>query len=311
MKKILIVIFVLIACCFLYPEAVKYKPYILAGIEKGEMNDAVTKVENILTENGFEILGKYSPNQEKNRIVICATHELLKKSVNKFIDKFDGLLSLAAVTRFALYKEGDNIEISYRNLPYWGNAYFRKDFPQVEKDYNVLNFKIVNMFKGLSVIKNQPFGSKKGLTIKKLRKYHFMIFMPYFDDVVVLAKKIKYDETIKRIEANFANNIGTAKKVYSMSFSGKKVTVYGCSQIHPTEGENWFLKYLDKKITKVDAYLPYEFVVMKDKIVMFSGKFFMTLAYPDFGMGTWMKLSKGNTYTGRAFKSVIFGDKKE
>jgi hypothetical protein len=67
MKKIMIIFFVFIAVSLLYSGEALLKPYVLAGIEKGELNDAVAKVENILTENGFEILGKYAPLQAKKQ----------------------------------------------------------------------------------------------------------------------------------------------------------------------------------------------------------------------------------------------------
>ncbi len=200
MKKFLVILFVLVGFSLLYSEEMRYKPYILAGIEKGDdISVVVEKVEKLLTDNEFEIVGKYSPlKQDKKRVVICATHEILKKAVKKFIDKEEGLIALATVTRFALFKEGNNIEISYRNLIYWGNAYFRKDFPKVEKDYLSLSAKIKEIFKGLSFVRNRPYGSEKGLTARKLRKYHFGIFMPYFDDPIEIVKNTNYDEVIKK-----------------------------------------------------------------------------------------------------------------
>jgi hypothetical protein len=310
MKKCLVILFILVGISLIYPGEVRLKPYILAGIEKGDdINVVVEKVEKLLTDNEFEIVGKYSPQKDKNRVVICATHETLKEAVKKFIDK-NGLIALATVTRFAVFKEGEKIEISYKNLLYWGNAYFRKDFPKVEKEYLSLNAKIEEMFKELKFVRNRPYGAKEGLTVKKLRKYHFGIFFPYFDDVIVLTRNINYDEAIKRIEDNFSNKVGTAGKVYSYSFPDKKITVYGCSQLHEKEGANYFLPKLDKKYPKQDSYLPFEFLVMKDKIVMPNGKFFMTLAYPDAGMGTWFKMIKGNKYSGRTFKSVIMPEEK-
>ncbi|MCK4763481.1 MAG: hypothetical protein KAW12_14880 [Candidatus Aminicenantes bacterium] len=308
MKKFFLVFFIVIGISLLYSEDVRYKPYVLAGIEKGEMNDAVTKVENLLTENGFEILGKYSPLQDKNRVVICITNEVLKKTAGKFLNKYGGLLAYAAVTRFALYKENDNIEVSYRNPIYWGNAYFQKDFPAVEKDYITLNFKMVEMCKGLSEVKNAPYGSKKGLTAKKLWKYRFGIFMPYFDDVVTYAKKTNYDEILKKIDENFPKS-SRADKVFSLSFPDKKLTLIGVGE--PDEkGEPYFLPKLDKKYPKQDAFLPWEILVMKDKVVAFNGKYFMALAYPDAGMGTFMKIRKGGAYNKTIFNSLIVGEKK-
>lgn len=304
MKKILVVFFVFFAFTLLYSEDLKLKPYVLAGIEKGEIGDAVTKVENLLTTNGFEILGKYSPVRDKNRVVICSTHEVLKKSVNKFIDK-NNLTAFAAVTRFALNKKGDMIKVSYRNPLYWGNAYFRKDFPDVEKDYNVLNFKITEMFKGLAEVKNQSYGSKKGIKIKKLRKYRFGLFFPYFDDPLELAEDIKYDETIKTIEENFAKKAGDCEMVFKLDFPGKKLTLYG-SALYCKDCEPFYIPYFDSKLSEShDASLPWAFLVSKDKVVMLHGKFILALAYPDFGMFTMMKAKRIGDWIPGSFKKVI------
>ena len=85
MKKCLVILLIVVGFSLVYPEEVRLKPYILAGIEKGDdINVAVEKVEKLLTDNEFEIVGKYSPlKEDKKRVVICATHETLKKAVKK------------------------------------------------------------------------------------------------------------------------------------------------------------------------------------------------------------------------------------
>lgn len=309
MKKILVIFFVFFVLSLLYSEETRLKPYVLAGIEKGDINDAVTKVESLLTENGFEILGKYCPMKAKNRVVICATHELLKKSVNKLLDKSD-LLAFAVVTRFALFKKDDNIKISYRNPLYWGNAYFRNDFPDVEKDYNVLNSKIVEMFKGLSEVKNQPYGSKKGETIKKLRKYRFGWFFPYFDDPLILAKNTKYDEVLKTIEENFSKKVADCEKVFKVTFPDKKLTLYGAA-VFCKNCELFYIPYFDTKLSEShDASLPWAFLVSKDKVVMLHGKYLLALAYPDFGMFTMMKAKRIGKWIPGSFKKMIGVEEK-
>lgn len=302
MKKILVFIFIFIGFSLLYSEDVKYKPYILAGIEKGEMNAAVAKIEKLLTDNGFEIAGKYSPLKDANRVVICTTHETIRKSVKKYGD----IIAFAAVMKFALYKEKDNIEICYQNPVYWGNAFYRNKFPEVEQDYNVLNFKIVNMFKKLAVVKNKPYGSEKGLTAKKLRKFHFMVFMPYFDDVTTLAKNTNYEEVNKTIDKNFAKKVAQAEKVYSISFPGKKITLYGAALFHPEEGENYYVPKLDVRgFAKQFGTLPYDFLVLKDRVVMMHGKYNVPLAVPDAGMGTFMKMMSGHSNTKKALTAIV------
>lgn len=304
MKKILVVFFVFFVFTLLYSEDARLKPYVLAGIERGELGDAVAKVENLLTANGFEILGKYSPMQDKNRVVICATHEVLKKSVSKFIAK-NNLIAVAAVTRFALNKKDDTIKISYRNPLYWGNAFFRKDFPDVEKDYNVFNFKITEMFKGLAEVKNQSYGSQKGLKVKKLRKYRFGMFFPYFDDPEELAENTKYDDIIKTVDENLSKKVADTEKVFKLSFPGQQVTLYGIA-CYCKDCEPFYIPYFESKLKEShDASLPWTFMVLKDKVIKVHGKWFLAAAYPDFGMFTMMKAKRIGTHIPRSIKALI------
>lgn len=287
MRKIIPALIIFLSTvAFLNAQDAKLKPYILAGIEKGTLEETTVKTEERLTANGFTIIGKYSPMQDANRIVICATHDLLKDSFKKI----GGMLGFATVMRFGLYKNNENIEISHLNLPYWGNAYYRNAFPKVEAAYHTLNQTITTMFKDLAEVKNQPYGSKKGLKVKKLRKYHYMVFMPYFTDVEVLAKKISYNDAITKIEANLAKKLGGVEKVYRLDFPEQKITLYGAA-LNGADGEKKFIPKIDKKDPRHITFMPYEFLVMRDRVVMLHGKFRIALSFPDLGMGTFMKIS--------------------
>ena len=300
MRKIFFILLVLTTFFIVHADVEKLKPYILAGIETGEIESVLTKTENLLTENGFSAIGKYSPMQDPNRVVIVATHKLLTDSV----EKFGGLHAFAAVIRFGIIKNGNNIEISYMNPVYWGNAYYRKKFPEVESGYNELNKIIIEMFNSLAEVKNLPYGSKKGVKIKKLRKYHYMVFMPYFDSVVKLAKKTDYDSVIKKIEKNFSKKLGVVEKVYRIDFPGKKLTLFG-GALYGKKGESKFLPKIDKKDPRHVTFLPYEFLVMKDRVVMLHGKFRIALSFPDLSMGTFMKIVSTPGNIADYFKDIV------
>lgn len=300
MKKSLIILFIFSLVISAYGNTVKLKPYILAGIENGEKEDVIKKTETLLTENEFEILGKYSPMKDQNRTVIIATHKLLTDPVNKL----GGLHAFSGVIRFGVFKNGENIEVSYTNPLYWGNAVYRKKFPEVESGYNKLSTIVKDMFKSLTMVKNIQYGSKKGLKIKKLRKYHYMIFMPYFDDVVKLAKKTDFDTIIKNIEANFAKKIGGVEKVYRLDFPGKKLTLFG-GALYGKNGESKFIPKIDKKDPRHITFMPYEFLVMKDRVVMLHGKFRIALSFPDLSMGTFMKIVSTPGKIENYFKDIV------
>ena len=133
-------------------------------------------------------------------------------------------------------------------------------------------------------------GSKKGLTAKKLRKYHYMMAMPYFKDVVTLVKKSDYDTVTAAIEAHAAAEGSTESIVYSIKSADKKSALYGIALSGP-KGESKFLPTIDSGQPRHIPFLPYELLVLEDRVVMLHGKFRIALSFPDLGMGTFMKIS--------------------
>jgi len=284
MKKwlILALVFFLVS---LMVEAANLKPYIMAGIEKGDYAATVKKVEKALENAGFKIVGKYSPMQDPNRTVICATHALIEKSVLSV----GGLTAFASVIRFGVYRNGNDIEISYINPFYWANAYYRIDFPKVEDNYSTLNRKIRDLFSTLKDPRFSGFGSKNGKSIEKLRKYSYMIGMPKFDKVVTIAEKFDYNQMLSRIRKNLATGMGGTVPVYEVSYPGKKLTLFGVG-LWGSKGEKKFLPVIDFHQPRHVAFLPYELLVMKDRVVMLHGRFRIALSFPDLTMGTFMKI---------------------
>lgn len=300
MKKTLLFLISLSLILPIFSENIRLKPYIMAGYEKGDIQSSVLKVENLLNENQFEIIGKYSPMKDKNRIVIIATHNLLKDPVKKF----GGLTAFASVLRFGLYLNKDKIEISYLNPIYWGNAFYQKKYKEVEPYFVKLKKILEDMSKKLSVYKNYQYGSMKGLTEKKLRKYHYMIFMPYFDDVVKLAKNTEYETVLKKIESNFSAKIGDVEKIYRIDFPEKKLTLFG-GALYGTKGESKFIPKIDKYDPRHITFMPYEFLVMKDRVVMLHGKFRIALSFPDLSLGTFMKIVSTPGNIADYFKDIV------
>jgi len=283
MKKVFTLIFLLLVNIFLHAKTLK--PYILAGSEKGDLASVILKTEKALKKHGFEVVGKYSPMKDTNKTVICATHELIKQSVLKK----GGLTAFASVIRFGVYKNGDLIEISHLNPLYWGNAYYRTSFPEVEGNYKTLIKKIETLFKSLMEYKNLPYGSKSGKSIEKLRKYSYMIGMPKFDKVVVISKKSDYTQMVKRIRKNLAAKLGGSIKVYEVSYPDQNLTLFGVG-LWGQKGEKKFLPKIDYKEPKHVTFMPYELLVMKDRVVMLHGRFRIALSFPDLSMGTFMKI---------------------
>ncbi len=284
MKKTIIFIFILFFTFILSAQTLK--PYILAGVEKGDMNTLEKTLITNLKEQGFLISGKYSPMNDNSRVVICVTNDPIKKAVKKI----GGLTVFASVLRFGIYKnKNGEIEISYTNPFYWGNAYFRKKYPQVEKEYVKTDSLIKKSLNWLKNKKFSPYGSKKGLTVKKLRNYHYMFGMPYFDDVVKVKKKGDYATMIARINKNLKRELGATKKVYEIDYPEMKASLIGIGLLGE-KGEKFFVPKIDKSNPKHITFLPYELLVLKDRVVILHGRYRIALSFPDLSMGTFMKI---------------------
>jgi len=309
MKKRLVILCVVLVIGFsaLHSAKILYQPYVLAGIEKGEFSEVTAKVERLLGENGFVVLGKYNALQDPNRLVICVSHELL----NQVFDKLGGLTAFALVTRVGIYKnEKGEFEISYMNAEYWGNAFCRKEYTKVEKNYLELKKKMAETFKTLAVVKNEPYGSEDGgLTAKKLHKFHVGIFQPYFDDIYVLAKNTNYDKVLEKIEKNLAKKVGGVEKIFAYTPAGKKLTLYGVALF----GENGELKYTPPVEKQEGKYkhitaMPFTFLVTENRVIMLHAKYSVPVSFPNAGMGTFMKIMRAPGRTHDYIEEIVTAD---
>lgn len=261
----------------------KIKPYILAGsVENETITSLQSKVEGELKANGFELLGDYHPMESKARLLLAVSHPELTKAVKKL----GGFTGFASVLRVALTKNGNTIEVSYTNPEYWGAAYFQKKYDSVAPSV----IAIINAFK--STFKDfgngQPFGSKKGISVKDLKSYHYMLGMPYFQDNVKLGSFKSFAEATKHIDQNL-NKYNDLVKVYEKSIASKEIKLYGVG-LKGKNGESEFMPVIDVSNPKHTAFLPYELLVYQNEVYMLHGRFRIALSFPDLSMGTFMKI---------------------
>lgn len=113
--------------------------------------------------------------------------------------------------------------------------------------------------------------------------------MPRFDDNHELNEFASYEEAVAKIDGNFDKGVSNLKKVYAIAIPGKKIKLYGVA-LSGEKGESHFLPTIDKGIPKHTAFLPYEMLVLDNKVLMLHGRFRIALSFPDLGMGTFMKI---------------------
>jgi len=205
------------------------------------------------------------------------------------VKSLKGLTGFAATLRVALTKEEGNVLISYTNPVYWGNAYFRSDFPQVAPNYNKLSAKLENSMKKTGSFLGDEFGSEKGVEIEDLRKYRYMFGMPRFDDCVELNEFTNYATAIAKIDANISKGVANTKLVYAIDIPDEHIKLYGFA-LEGENGEAAFLPKIDITDPKHTAFLPYEILVTDGKVYMLHGRYRIALSFPDLTMGTFTKI---------------------
>ena len=261
------------------------KPYVV-GFETTESVSATQeKVVTLLEQNGIKVVGQYQPANDKNRAVIVFTSSELETSIKKI----GGLTGFAATLRIGITSENGKTVVSYTNPVYWGNAYFRADFDAVAGNYAALTQKLEKTMKSAGNFSGKIFGSKNGLTVKDLRKYHYMMAMPYFDEVVELGSFDSYSAAVSKIDGNLKKGVLNVKLVSKVSIPGKELTLYNLA-LSGEKGESKFLPIIDITQPKQTAFLPYEMLVSGNKVIMLHGRYRIALSFPDLTMMTFTKI---------------------
>ena len=261
------------------------KPYIMAYDSSASLTEIRTTLKTNLKAVGFNVLGEYKPAKDASRwLIVVGSSELTSA-----VQKVGGLTGFAATLRVAITKESGVWKVSYTNPIYWGNAYFRDDFPKVKSNYTIVASKFVAAMKKSGTYKGTAFGSEKGVELDDLRDYQYMMGMPDFDDVEELEDFDSFNEAVAKIDANLKKGISGVKKVYEIKIPGKNLKLYGIA-LTGSNGESDFLPKIDIGSPKHTAFLPYEILVNDDEVVMLHGRFRIAVAFPDLTMGTFSKI---------------------
>lgn len=265
------------------------KPYVLASSLPGTIDKKLADVKAALGQQGFQVVGEYAPY--KGAHVIVVSSDALKKSAEK-----SDFGAYGAIQRISLTEVGQDLQISYTNPLYMAQAYRMKD---------PLSDIAAGLEKALG--KKTEFGSKDGVKASKLRKYHYMVMMPYFTDQVKLASYGSQEEALKTVEANLAARQGGTLKVFRVDLPNKKESVFGVGLSEGDGSDASVMKVTDFSDPKHTAHLPYELVVSNGTVYMLHGKFRIAASFPDLTMGTFMKISGAPSAIEEKLKLVAGG----
>jgi hypothetical protein len=249
------------------------KPYLLGYRGAGTVEAKLTEVKAGLEQKGFQIVGEYEPYKSTRILVI--TSDALKAVAAK-----SDLGAYGAIARVAITDTGKELQVAATNPRYYAAAYrMRESLDDVAGALEQ------------AIGKTAEFGSKNGMTAAKLRKYHYMVMMPYFDDQVKLAAYPSQEKALAVVEASLAAKKGGSSKVYRVDMPGKQESVFGVAIAEGDGADAAIMKVIDIGELKHTPHLPYELVVSGGTVYMLHGKFRIALDFPDLSMGMFMKIS--------------------
>lgn len=246
------------------------KPFVLGSKGAGDLAQKVEATKAALTKGGFTVVGSYSPYA--NTTIVIATNDELKTTAAKSENGGFG-----AAQRVSVVKVKDEVQVAYANPTYWANIY---------RMAGELKDTAAKLQAALGKV--EEFGAK-GMTAAQLRKYHYKMMMPYFDDPDRLVLHASHEEAVKQVEAGLAAGKQGVTKVYRIDIPGKKEVLFGVAMKGSTEkdkfiDDKFIMSEIDFKDVKSAAHLPYEILVVDRFVFAQSARFRIAASFPDLSM---------------------------
>ncbi|MBC2730175.1 MAG: hypothetical protein HGJ99_05300 [Thiobacillus sp.] len=252
-------------------------PYLQGdSVKGGNVQAAATAVESKLKAGGFKVVGKYFPKTLAGYGVVIATDEAMLDEVGSV----GGNAILGAAIRVGVAADGS---VAYTNPDYWYRAYFRKAFAKKEDAVKALQARL-----------QDALGAGKGLggdeSASSLANYRYMIGMERLDSSKnKLAEYGSFAEALKTVRDNLAKGVGKTAKIYEVVMPNRKLAVFGVAMNDGENSDGDWIKKIDMQNNI--AGLPYEIYVVDKEVESPHGRFRIALAFPDVGMGQFMRIS--------------------
>ncbi len=219
-------------------------------------------VQSALKGAGFEVLAEHQIDKKGDLTTVVFTCPTLKKMANKEKKGFASVLRV-------LVNKADN-EISITNPVYFSKAFLQKSYDNAAAQ-KILG-KINSAFPGL-----KP--SSDSMDLDDLDGYHFMMGMPYYDDMEKVGKG-SHDELLAKVKAYK----GGKNLVFELNLD-KDRTLVGFKIGKKTA------KFVKKIGTKNAALLPYVILIEGNKARILAPKYYLALSYPSLSMSQFMTIA--------------------
>jgi hypothetical protein len=245
---------------------VELKPFVLAQRASGDPAAIVASVRSKLEGAGFRVAGSYAPYDGATVLAVTSDELVAAAGKNRFG-------AYGAAQRVSITKVGDEVQVSFTNPSYMQHGY------RMEGDLANVSAQLA-----AALGKLEEFGPKNAMTPKKLRKYHYMVGMEYFDEPSELGKFAGQAEAVAAVEAGLAAKRGGASKVYRIDVPGSEETVFGVALSQGCGADGFVMKEIDFKPLRSTGHLPYELVVSKGEVFALYARFRIAVNFPDLSM---------------------------
>jgi len=209
-------------------------------------------VKSKLGKAGFKVLATYSPASKENIKVIVFTNKKLTANASQKTRGF------AAIQRVMVDSSAKTVRVT--NPTYWLKAFMQKDY-KAGIDTAVKT----SLGKALGKLT----ATKDVLNEGDLAGYHFMMAMPYYEDMLTLKKGATVNPKKKLFEVKLANGS----------------TLVGVKMSKNTEN------FIDKIGVENAILLPYTVLIEDGNVYTLHAKYYLALSYPLLSMGQFMGIS--------------------
>ncbi len=265
MVQMLFTLVLLLTGSYSVADQTLLKPFVLGAAVDGDLSSATLKTRNILSNVGFEIVGSYSPYAKTNILII--SNSSLRATAAK-TDKG----GFGAIQRVSVSEVEGVIQVAYTNPRYMANVYrMQGELDETDKTLRA----------ALGV--QQDFGAQ-GISAEKLRKYHYKMFMPYFDEPYELAEYDSHEAALAAVEKGLKAKQGGVSRVYRVDLPGKMESVIGVSMTRGCSSDEFIMQKIDFSQIKSAPHLPYEMLVSDGKVYALHAKFRIAQSFPDLSM---------------------------
>ncbi|MCW8872357.1 MAG: hypothetical protein OQK01_07055 [Xanthomonadales bacterium] len=273
LPRSLAVLLVSLLFCTALAADTLYKPFVLASINDAGLDEQTNATVAALESAGFTLAGRYSPVPNANVIVVTRP-ELQAIAAQSERGGY------GAAQRIGITERDGKTEVSFVNPLYIQFAYRLEG--NLQGIYDQLSKALGNV---------ETFGSEKGLTAKKLGKYHYMVAMQRFDDPSQLGSFDSHAAAVAAVEQGLAREGDALTQVYRIDLPDKQQTVFGVGMNASGQSDDEVDIDAAHQLSIVDfegyskvAYFPYEVLVNGNEVEALHMRFRMAVHFPDLSM---------------------------